>query len=210
LLDSPLYIIGYSGHAYVCLDIALALEYELAGYFENEEKCKNPYALKYCGSEHGVKANEILQCVAFFIGIGDGKIRSSISKALSERVDKHSINLLHPKAWVSPHAQLAKHGILISAGAVVNASSQLSEGCIINSNATVEHECSIGAYAHVAPGATLCGKVTIGDFTHVGANAVIRENVNVGAHVRIGAGAVVVADIQQPGTYVGVPARRSE
>ena len=38
----------------------------------------------------------------------------------------------------------------------------------------------------------------------------MKNNIKIGTDVVIGAGAVVVKDIEAPGTYVGVPARKLE
>ena len=57
-------------------------------------------------------------------------------------------------------------------------------------------------------GATLAGTVTVGQAVWIGAGAVVSNNVSVCAGCMIGAGAVVVRSIEDPGTYVGVPARQ--
>ena len=50
----------------------------------------------------------------------------------------------------------------------------------------------------------------MGDFTWIGAGAVVSNHISICADSLIGAGAVVVRDIERPGTYMGVPARRKE
>ena len=61
---------------------------------------------------------------------------------------------------------------------------------------------------HLSPNVTCCGTVTIGELTHIGAGATIKNNINITDECIIGAGAVVVKDIQEKGTYVGVPAQK--
>jgi acetyltransferase-like isoleucine patch superfamily enzyme len=90
---------------------------------------------------------------------------------------------------------------------VVNPNVTTGPHAIINSNATIEHEASLGAFVHVAPGATVLGRVTIQERTHIGAGAVIRQGASIGKDVMVGAGAVVASDLPDEVRAVGVPAR---
>ena len=94
------------------------------------------------------------------------------------------------------------------ANAVINASADIGKHCIINTGAVIEHDNVIEDYVHVSPHATLCGTVHVGKLTHIGAGAVIRNNRHVAADCTIGAGGVVVKDINESGTYIGVPVGR--
>ena len=66
----------------------------------------------------------------------------------------------------------------------------------------------IGDYCHIAVGARVAGTVRLGDNVWLGAGATIKNNVTLCADCIIRAGAVVVKDIKEPGTYVGVPAKK--
>jgi acetyltransferase-like isoleucine patch superfamily enzyme len=48
----------------------------------------------------------------------------------------------------------------------------------------------------------------MGDRVFIGAGAALRNGVRIASDVVIGAGAAVVGNIDEPGTYIGVPARR--
>ncbi len=52
------------------------------------------------------------------------------------------------------------------------------------------------------------GDVKIGKNTWVGAGVTVSNNVSICDDCMIGAGAVVIKDIDEPGTYVGIPAKR--
>ena len=90
----------------------------------------------------------------------------------------------------------------------INTSAKIGRQCIINTASIVEHDNQIGDYVHLSPNVTCCGTVTIGELTHIGAGATIKNNINITDECIIGAGAVVVKDIQEKGTYVGVPAQK--
>ena len=54
------------------------------------------------------------------------------------------------------------------------------------------------------------GDCRIGEFTFVGSGAVVANGVSIANNVVIGAGAVVCSDINDSGTYIGMPARKKD
>ncbi|MBP7699060.1 MAG: acetyltransferase [Saprospiraceae bacterium] len=200
-----LYSIAYSGHAYVCIEVAQAMGYEIKGYFDNIEQIKNPFQLTYLGKEN--QNIDFLKDKNYFVGIGNNKLRFKIVSLIATATNNKPINLIHPSAIISKTAIISDNGILIMPNVVINAFSQISEGVILNTSAVIEHECSIGSFAHIAPGVVLCGNVNIGDNTFIGANSVVKQGVIIGDNVTIGAGAVVISNIPNNCTVVGNPAR---
>ena len=93
------------------------------------------------------------------------------------------------------------------ANVVVGPSTQIGMHCIINTGAVIEHDNRICNYVHISPNVTLCGTVSIGESTHVGAGVTVKNNISICSDCVIGAGGVVVKDINEKGTYVGVPVR---
>ena len=53
-LKKPVAIVGYSGHAYVIIDILLSAGRLVTAYCDSEEKAFNPYHLDYLGEESDV------------------------------------------------------------------------------------------------------------------------------------------------------------
>lgn len=96
------------------------------------------------------------------------------------------------------------------ANAVINPGSRVGRGCIINTGATVDHDCVLEDFVHVSPGAHVAGSVFIGSRTWVGIGGIISNNLTICADCIVGAGAVVVRNIDQPGIYVGAPARTNK
>lgn len=146
----------------------------------------------------------VTQAKALHVAIGHNTARERESKALGvQRL--HTV--CHPAASVSPFAQLGA-GSFVAAQAVVAPGAELGLGVIVNHGAVVDHDCRVGDFAHIAPGAVLGGGVRIGTRVLLGSGAVVQPGLTVVADAVIGSGAVVCQNIDTPGTYVGVPARR--
>ena len=200
-MNKRIVLIGYSGHSYGCIEVAINQEFSVIGYHDILEKLSNPCNLNYLGHEDMLDSKNNV-----FIAIGDNSIRRKIYDKL--RIKNISLNttLIHPNTTISK-SSLIEEQTFLSAGVIINAQVKIGVGCIINTGAIIEHECSIGQFSHIAPGAVLAGNVSIGSGCMVGANAVIKQGVKVGDNVIIGAGAVVLKDVNSESTHVGNPAK---
>ncbi len=192
-------IIGASGHGKVVADIA-----SLNGYDEIEFLDDND-TVKHCGKYSVVGKSKLAYSITndLFVAVGNANIR----KKLMEQFENKNIPILvHPNALIAKDVEVDK-GTVIMPGAVINPGTKIGKGVIVNTCSSVDHDCIIGDYVHVAVGAHLCGTVTIGNGTWVGAGATVSNNVTITANCMIGAGAVVIKDLEEAGTYIGVPAK---
>lgn len=196
-------IIGYSGHAYVCIETAQIMNLEVVGYHDNQELKANPYNLSFLGTEEDFENHS----ASLFCSIGDNNIRQRVYNKIAVIQKDIFTSLQHPTAIVSTSATIGAN-TLISAGAVINALSTIETGCIINTGAIIEHECKIAAFAHIAPGAVVLGNVSVGERTFIGANAVVKQGIRIGKDVIVGAGSVVIKDVPDNQTVVGNPAKQ--
>lgn len=199
----PLLIFGAGGHGRVVADAARA-----SGSTLLLASDRNP---ALCSGEllpgialHLPADLAPTEAAALHVGIGNNAARERESKVLGV----HRLRTVrHPAASVSPFAQLGA-GSFVAAQAVVAPGARLGPGVIVNHGAVVDHDCVVDAFAHIAPGALLGGQVHIGERVLVGSGAVVQPGLSVVADAIIGSGAVVCQNIDTPGTYVGVPARR--
>jgi len=199
-------LIGYSGHAFVLYGILKAAGVAVTGYCDVAEKEYNPFNLPYFGSENSETGLRAIQQNGYFIAVGDNGLRKKIYDNLAQQ-NMLPGNAIHPSAVIDTSVTVAGNGVMIAATATINPLATIGTGAICNTACVVEHECIVGEFAHIAPGAVLCGNVKVGAGTFVGANAVIRQGVTVGKNAMIGAGAVVVRDVADNVTVIGVPAR---
>lgn len=195
-----LVIIGASGHGKVVADIASNNGYDNIIFLDD-----NIHINECAGYPVVGKSTEIDNIEAdVIVAIGNTLIRKQIQESIDE---SRLVTLIHPKAVISQAVVIGK-GSVVMAGAVINTSAKIGKGCIVNTCASVDHDCIVNDYSHISVGSHLCGTVSIGNQTWIGAGAVISNNVSICGKCIIGAGAVVVRDIENPGTYIGVPARK--
>ncbi len=201
--EKPVAIIGYSGHAYVLIDIFKLSGRSVTAYCDQEHKTNNPYQLDYLGREQDVL--DQLKKYDYFVAIGDNKIREKICTYLNDKLLRPAINAIHPAAVLADTVKTG-NGVMVSAGSLVNPMTVIGNGVICNTGCIVEHECIIGDFVHIAPGAVLCGNVKIDHGSFIGANSVIRQGITIGKQVIIGAGSVITKDISDNTTVWGNPA----
>lgn len=204
-MKKKLVIIGASGEGKVCSDIALKLQkYDEILFLDDDVNIKKCMSFPVVGISQD--AEQYINEADFFVAIGNGKMRKKVVEQLLD-LKATITTLIHPMAVIGSCVTIGS-GTVVMAGAVVNPDSKIGQGCIINTCASVDHDCKLEDYVHVSVGAHVCGTVEIGECTWIGAGATVKNNVNICGDCMIGAGTVVVKDIEEAGTYVGVPARR--
>lgn len=195
-----LIIIGASGHGKVVADIAKQNGYEEIVFLDNDPSICSCTGYKVLGSD--TMADELEGDV--FIAVGNSAVRQELMRRESGRVFPV---LIHPSAVIAEDTEIGI-GSVVMAGAVINPGVKIGKGVIINTSASVDHDCVIEDYVHISVGAHLSGTVMVGAATWVGVGAVVNNNINICGGCIIGAGAVVIKDIEEEGTYIGVPARK--
>ncbi len=192
-----LIIIGAGGHGK-----------SVAWVAKTTNKWKNIYFLDENISNHhvlGKFADRIkFKDHDFFIGIGDNKIRKEIFLLLKS--EGYSL-----PAIISPTSDVTSAkigaGSIIMNRCFINVDAIVEEAVIINNNVLIEHDCIISSFVHLSPSVNTAGSVKIGELAWIGIGSIIIQGLNIGSNVIIGAGSIVIDSIQNPGTYVGRPAR---
>ena len=195
-----LIIIGASGHGKVVADIARLVGYEEIVFLDNNYAIKKCVGYPVMGPDTMTKELE----GDIFVAIGNSGFRKKLMDRDSDRMFP---TLIHPDAVIAKGSVVGE-GSVIMAGVVINPDVKVGKSAIINTSSSVDHDCIIGDYCHISVGTHLSGAVCVGDNCWIGAGAIVSNNVNVCSDVIIGAGAVVIKDIQEEGTYIGVPAKK--
>lgn len=204
-MKNRLIIIGASGHGKVVTDIAIKMNnWQSIEFIDDNDSIRMCMDIPIIGRTDD--ASKYIEEADFFVAIGNNATRERVQTEL-ESEGASIATLIHPNAIIGYKVSVGI-GTVIMAGAVINSSSVIGKGCIINTNSSVDHDCVLEDYVHVSPGASLAGSVKIGKSSWIGIGSVISNNINICDGCRLGAGAVVINDITEPGTYVGVPARR--
>lgn len=198
----PLVIVGAGGQGRVVLDAAQAAGMDVAGMLVDGAS----------GTVNGVAVlggfdrlqGDFLTAHSFVVAIGDQAVRRALATRL--RADGVLVSVIHPNAWVSPHAVIGQ-GTTVSAGAVVNANAQIGDFCIINTGSSVDHDCRLADGVQICPGARLVGGVVCEEDVFVGTGAIVIPGRTIGTRTVVGAGAVVIRDLGPDLIAVGNPAR---
>lgn len=202
-MNIPVVIIGASGHGKVIADIIQKSGDIIKGFLDDNEQLSSTFiGFPILGQVSDYPKHK--KC-KFVIAIGDAHIREKIVNQLS---DVSWYTAIHPTAVISEMGTSIEKGTVIMANATIGPYTQIGKHCIINTGAIVEHDNHINDYTHISVGAKVAGTVTIGKSSWIGIGTSINNNITICSNCMIGAGAIVVDNIDQPGTYVGVPARK--
>lgn len=197
-------IIGASGHGKVIADIILSSGDNVVGFLDDNPEVKEFIGFPVLGKlEDYSKYPE----AEFIIAIGNADIRERIAEKMK---GVRFYTAVHPSAVISSIDTVIGEGTAIMANTVVNAGSTVGRHCIINTSAVVEHDNTIEDFAHISVGAHLAGTVHIGRKTWIGVGATVKNNISICSDCMIGAGTVVISNINEKGTYIGVPAMKYE
>lgn len=190
---------GCGGHARSVADLAIELGYESLLFIDDAAR---PGETIF---SHPVSRNRTPERNADAIAaVGDNVKRQQLFELIAAQ---RRVSLRAGDAYVSSTAAL-EQGCFVGHRAYVGPFARIGPNCILNTACIVEHEAVIGAHSHVAINATIAGRCSIGEFCLIGASATVLDGVSICHNAIIGGGAVVVASIDTPGVYVGVPARK--
>jgi len=115
---------------------------------------------------------------------------------------------IHPSAQIHGEDVEIGDGSIICAGSIITTNVKIGKHSHINLITTIGHDCIIGDYFTTAPGVQISGNETIGNRVYFGTRSCIKQKLCVCDDVTIGMNAGVVKNINEPGTYVGTPAKK--
>ena len=139
-------------------------------------------------------------------GVGSAELRERwFANILKSEELLHT--LISSSATVGKGVTVGPGGVICN-GCILTCDISIGKCSQLNIQTSLSHDVTVGDFFTSGPKATLAGHVKIGHRVTIGASSTILPGVSICDDVVVGAGAVVTKDITEPGTYVGVPAKR--
>ena len=140
------------------------------------------------------------------VAVGDSRDRFDIVQRLPK--ETKYFTFIHSSAQILDSNIEIGEGSIVCASCILTTNIKIGKHTHLNLQTTIGHDCIIGDYFTTSPGAKISGNCKIYDCIYVGTNASIKQGVNIHSLSTIGLNAGVVKNINEPGTYVGVPAKK--
>lgn len=140
------------------------------------------------------------------IAIGNAKVRKLIYNKIKENKNLSFPNLVDPSAIIGEVDMGI--GNIICAGTIATVNIKINNFNIINLDCTIGHDDVLADFITVYPSVNISGNTTINEVVEIGTGTQIIQGKNICSNVIIGAGAVVVKDIEEEGTYIGIPVKK--
>jgi sugar O-acyltransferase (sialic acid O-acetyltransferase NeuD family) len=140
------------------------------------------------------------------VAIGDPRDRFDMVQKLPK--ETKYFTHIHPSVqMLDPNIEIGE-GSIICAGCILTTNIKMGKHTHLNLHTTIGHDCKIGDYFTTAPGAKISGNCKIHDCVYIGTNASVKQKISIHSLSTIGMNAAVVKNIEEPGTYIGIPAKK--
>jgi len=194
-------LIGAGGHARSVIANLEKNHFSISGIYDsNFSNSELIFDIPVVSDPNDISAKEMI-----VLAIGDNGARKRLFEKFRQQIVNE--NIFHPSATLEKHVKCGVAN-LVFANCYLNNGVEIGDNNLINTSAVLEHEVVIGSHNHISVGAILLGRSKIGNNCFIGAGSVIRETISICDNVVVGAHSYVFADISEPGTYVGSPARK--
>ncbi len=210
-MKKSLILVGGGGHCRSCIDVIETSNcWEIAGILDKPHmKGASVCAHAVIGTDDDIQKYVAQGMPTFLVTVGQVK-NDSIRRRLYDFIRRSNGTLPIVQAassHISRHARVGD-GSIVMHNAFVNAGACIGVNAIINTAALVEHDAIVGDHCHISTNAICNGEARIGNGCFLGSHSVVSEGIKICDECVIGAGSVVIRDIEEPGVYVGNPARR--
>jgi sugar O-acyltransferase (sialic acid O-acetyltransferase NeuD family) len=142
---------------------------------------------------------------AVMVAVANSKDRFDIIQRLPK--ETKYFTWIHPSALIMDENIEIGQGSFIGAYSILTTNIKIGKHAILNRGNHIGHDCEIGDYFSAMPGSIVSGNVKIYDCVYMGNNSSVREKLSIHSLSMIGMNSAVVKHIEEPGTYVGCPAK---
>jgi sugar O-acyltransferase (sialic acid O-acetyltransferase NeuD family) len=176
-----LLIVGAGGHGRsVAEAVLMAGQFNLVGFLDDGAFARGEavWDLPVLGpaTEFENYANQATHAV---VAIGNNVLRKKLFAEL-QSAGFALASVIHPKAIVSPRAQLGA-GVAVMAGAIVGTEATLGQGAIVNCGAVVDHHAQVHEFGHLGVNACMAGGSVLGALAWMQAGSAIGYGVQIAA-----------------------------
>lgn len=183
-------------------------QYTLAGFFDDTRNAGDVAAgaIVMGGVESIARlyAQDQFDCLVIAIGYKHLRARQAIYEQFAGKIP--FANLIHPHAIIDPTCTLGE-GTVVYTGCVLDMEAKIGANTLLNAGCVISHHSEVASGCFLSPAVSIAGFVTVEPGCVLGIGTIVIDNIRIAAGTRTGAGAVVTRSIDQPGLYLGVPAR---
>jgi len=141
-------------------------------------------------------------------GLGDPKLISKLSNKFKVNNNLIFPNLIHPSVIGDWEKVILGKGNIICAGNIFTTDIFVGSFNVFNLSCTVGHDTEVGSCNVFNPTVNISGGVKIENNILIGTGSQLLQYMKICSDSTIGAGSVVTKNIEEPGVYVGTPARK--
>lgn len=105
------------------------------------------------------------------VTIGNNKLRERLYKEAAT-IGFTFTNIIHPSAYISPHAHIGS-GCIILNNAVVQNNAKCGDGCILNPGVELHHDSTIGSYCLIYTNSVIRSLTLVGNRVWIGSTATV-------------------------------------
>lgn len=188
------------------IELCESLDYNIVGIIDRKD-VEEMYGYPVIGDDEKFKEIQLnYNGIQLILTPDKPSLRSKLYNIYRE------CNFLYPQI-ISSAAQISKSakigdGTVIQAACNVSSEAMIGNFVKLNTFSNVMHNATINDFTTIAPNAVILGHVDIGSHCYIGSNSTILPYIKIADGVTIGAGAIVTKHIEEPGIFVGNPARR--
>jgi len=200
----PLIIIGASGHAVSCANVAVSAGFNIIGFIDDAKVASSVVGIPVFGRETFLTKHSLVNCV---VAIGDNFLRQKVVEQLLNDLPNISFSsVIHATASIGMNTQIGD-GCVVMPNSVVGPNCELGAHCIVNTKASIDHDSALSDFASVAPGVTMGGGVSVGHGSAISIGVTVKHGVALGSHSVVGASSYVHDDIPNNVLCFGTPAK---
>jgi len=182
--------------------------YEPVGFFDDWlTKGEIKHQLSILGGSFDIESefkNGTFDCLMIGIGYKHLAKRKELFEQYKDLVPFGTI--IHSSSYVDKSVKVGK-GVFIYPGCTLDMNVEIGDNVLLNVGCVIAHDSRIGKGSFMSPAVKVAGFVKIGESVNLGIGTCVIDNLTIGDYVKTGGGAVVIEHLNEPGLYVGVPAK---